>query len=218
MLFPEILKRLERRGSKRNVAGMARYGITSRARVLGVSVGTLRALAQQIGRDHALAAALWKQGWYESRMLAAFVDEPERVTVGQMNRWAGACDNWAICDTLCFHLFDRSPLAWGRLRPWAASPREFVKRAAFALIASLALHDKASPDQRFRALLPLVARGAKDPRNFVKKGVSWALRGIGHRSPALRRDALVLAQRLIATHDRTARWVGSDAVRDLKRG
>jgi len=212
---PEILGWLERRGSKRNVQGMARYGITTTRPIVGVSVATLRSLAKRLGRSHALALELWDAGWYESRMLAAFVDEPARVTRRQMQAWALDFDNWAICDTVCFHLFDKAPLAWSQVRPWARSPREFVKRAAFALVASLALHDKSAPDARFRPLLPLIARAASDDRNFVKKGVSWALRGIGRRGPVLRRAAVSLARRLARSNDPAARWVGRDALRDL---
>jgi 3-methyladenine DNA glycosylase AlkD len=215
MTTPQILAWLKRRGSQRNVRGMARYGITTTHPIVGVSVATLRQLAKRIGRRHALALELWDAGWYESRMLAALVDEPARVTRGQMRTWALDFDNWAICDTVCFHLFDKTPLAWEQVRSWARSPREFVKRAAFALLASLALHDTTTPDARFRAFLPLIARGASDDRNFVKKGVSWALRGIGRRGPGLRRAAVALARRLTGSPDAAARWVGRDALRDL---
>ena len=212
-----VLAWLKRHGSKRNVAGMARYGITSTAPVVGVSVGTLRSLAKRLGKDHDLAAELWDAGWYESRMLATLVDEPSRVTSRQMNAWAADFDNWAICDTACFHLFDKTPLAWGKAREWAKSPREFVKRASFALIASLALHDKTTPDSRFRSLLPLIERGATDDRNFVKKGVSWALRSLKRRGPRVRAAARALAQQLAQSDDPTKRWVGKDGLRDLTR-
>src|SRR5262245_16832603 len=134
MTLAEALAQLERRSSKRYAAGLARYAIATTDPVLGVPVGGIRAVGKLAGPDHALATALWKKGWYESRMLAACVAEPERVTVAQMNAWARAFDNWAVCDTACFHLWDRTPLAWGRVRVWAAAPREYVKRAAFALI------------------------------------------------------------------------------------
>ena len=213
----EIVAWLKRHGSKRNVAGMARYGITSSVPVAGVSVGTLRSLAKRLGRDHDLAAELWDAGWYESRMLATLVDEPGRVTRGQMNAWAADFDNWAICDTACFHLFDKTPMAWEKARQWARSPREFVKRGAFALIASLALHDKKVPDSRFRPFLPVIERGAADERNFVKKGVSWALRGVAKRSPGLKRAAVIVARRLARSAAPAARWVGKDALRELAR-
>jgi 3-methyladenine DNA glycosylase AlkD len=210
-----VLAWLKRHGSKRNVAGMARYGITSTLPVAGVSVGTLRSLAKRLGKDHDLAAELWDAGWYEARMLATLVDEPARVTRGQMNAWAAEFDNWAICDTACFHLFDKTPLAWDQARRWSRSPREFVKRASFALIASLALHDKTAPDSRFRPFLPLIERGAADERNFVKKGVSWALRGVGKRNRALKTAAVAVARRLVRSDDPAARWVGKDALREL---
>jgi len=211
-----VLAQLERRGSRRNRDGMARYGIVA-DQVFGVSVGTLRTLGKQLGRDHELALALWQSGWYEARMLTAFVDEPARVTPAQMDRWCRDFDNWAICDALCFHLFDKTPHAFGKVAQWAKRKDEFEKRAAFALLAALAAHDKAAADEAFLRSLPLVERAATDPRNFVKKGVSWALRGIGHRDAALHAAAVALAQRLAASPDATARWVGKDTLRDLLR-
>jgi 3-methyladenine DNA glycosylase AlkD len=210
----EVLAWLERRGTRRNVAGMARYGIVAR-RAFGVSMGTMQPLAKRIGRDHALAEALWTSGWYEGRIMAALIGDPARVTAAQMDAWAAEFENWADCDTVCFHLFDRTPFAFEKARRWAASPKEFVKRGGFALMACLALHDKASPDATFRAFLPLIEKGARDERNFVKKAVSWALRGIGRRSLALHAPARALADRLAASDDASCRWVGKDAAREL---
>jgi 3-methyladenine DNA glycosylase AlkD len=217
MTAAQVVAWIRRRGSARNVRGMARYGITSSLPVAGVSVGTLQQLARRLGRDHALALALWSAGWYESRMLAAFVDEPERVTRRQMDAWVKAFDNWAICDTICFHLFDRTPHAWAAVRRWSAARPEFVKRAAFALIASLAAHDKRAADARFRPLLPLMVRGASDERDLVRKGVSWGMRVTGRRSRGLHAAVMRAAERLAQSSDRGARWVGRDVLRDLAR-
>ena len=211
-----VLTWLERRGTKKNRDGMARYAIPS-DNAFGVSVADIRALGKRLGRNHELAAALWDTGWYEARMLTSFVDEPARVTPAQMDRWCRDFDNWAICDTLCFHLFDKTPHAWAKVEQWSDEREEFVKRAAFALLASLAGHDKHSGDDAFARCLPLIERAAPDERNFVKKGVSWALRGIGHRNPALHAAAVTLAQRLSASPQAAARWVGKDALRDLTR-
>ena len=156
-------------------------------------------------------------GWYEARMLTSFVDEVDRVTPSQMDRWCSDFDNWGICDTLCFHLFDRTPHAWSKVERWSSRRDEFVKRAAFALLASLALHDKASGDAPFLASLELVERASKDDRNFVKKGVNWALRSIGRRNDSLRSAAVVLSRRLAESTDAPARWIGKDALRDLTR-
>ena len=217
MTTADILLWLKRRGTRRNIDGMARYGIRA-AHVFGVSMATMKPLARRLRPNHDLALALWKSGWYEARILAVLIDDPARLTLAQMNAWTAGFDNWAICDTACMHLFDRSPLAWTRIRMWARSKHEFVKRAAFALIASLALHDPVAPDRRFLALLPLVQRAATDDRNFVKKGVNWALRSIGRRkNPALRTAALTLSKKLAASEDPTARWIGKDAVKDLSR-
>ena len=210
----EVLAWLERRGTRRNREGMARYGIVA-PKVFGVSVADLQHLAKRVGRSHDLAAGLWDTGWYEARMLTAFVDEPARVTSAQMDRWARDFDNWGICDTVCLHLFDRTPLAWKKVAPWSRRREEFVKRAAFALLAGLALHDKAATDAAFLRTLPLIERGAADERNFVKKGVSWALRVIGRRSRPLNTAAVALAARLAASDVRSERWVGRDAHREL---
>jgi 3-methyladenine DNA glycosylase AlkD len=195
-------------------AGMARYGIPS-DNAVGIPVGKLRAEGKRLGKSHALAAALWKSGSYEARMLATFVEDPAQVTPAQLDRWCRDFDNWAICDTACFHLFDRTPHAFGKVDEWAKSDKEFVKRAAFALLASLTLHDKQADQALFEHGLGLVERAAPDERNFVKKSVSWALRSIGRRSAALNRAAVAVAQRLAGSRDATSRWVGKDALREL---
>jgi len=210
----EILTWLERSGTRRNVEGMARYGIEAE-RAFGVTMGTLLTLRKRLGKDHALSLALWESGWYEARLLAALVGDPQRVTRRQMNAWAAGFENWADCDTVCFHLFDRTPFAWEKARQWAASPREFVKRAAFVLMACLALHDKAASDRQFLAFLPLIEKGARDERNFVKKGVNWALRAIGRRNLALNAAAVAVAKRLAVSEEASCRWVGKDALREM---
>ena len=216
MNTPDLLSWLERRGTRRNREGMARYGIVA-PKVFGVSVKDLQALGKRVGRDHALAQELWDTGWYEARMLAAFVGEPAKLTPAQMDRWAKDFDNWALCDTLCMHLFDRTPHAWKKAASWSKRDGEFVKRAGFALMASLALHDKRAEDAAFLPMLPLVQRGAADGRNFVKKGVSWALRSVGRRSLTLHTASIELAEKLSASNNAALRWVGKDALRDLNR-
>lgn len=178
-------------------------------------MGDIQRIAKRLGRDQALAQGLWGTGWYEARLLAAFVAEPARLTPAGMDRWARDFDNWAVCDTLCFHLFDRTPHAWAKVRQWSGRRAEFVRRAGFALLASLALHDKQAPDEAFLRLLPLAEAAAGDERNFVKKAVSWALRSVGRRNPRLRAEVTTLAERLRASADPVARWVGSDVLRDL---
>ena len=209
-----ILAWLERRGTKRNREGMARYGISA-SKVFGVSMATMQPLAKRLGRDHSLALALWDTGWYEARILTAFVDDPARVTAAQMDRWMRDFDNWAVCDTLCFKLFDRTPHAWRKVEQWSRRRDEFGKRASFALLASLALHDRQSGDAPFRRSLALVERAASDKRNFVKKGVNWALRAVGERNQALHAVAIEVARRLAESADPAPRWVGKDALRAL---
>lgn len=210
----EVVTWLERHGTKATRDGMARYAIPSE-RAFGVTVGALRAYAKKLGRDHELAQALWAEGHYESRMLACFLDDPSLVTPAQMNAWCRDFDNWAVCDTAAFHLFDRTPHCWKMVAAWAPRREEFVRRAAFALLASLALHDREADDALFLRLLPSVERAAPDERNFVKKGVSWALRSIGRRNAALHAPCVALSERLAASTQPGARWVGKDALREL---
>ena len=210
------LAQLKRSATKKTLSGMARYAIPS-DRAFGVSMSDMKQIAKSIGHDHALAAALWKTGWYEARMLATLIDDPAKVTVAQMDRWCRDFDSWAICDTACFALFDRSAHAWGRIAAWSGKREEFVKRGAFALLASVALHDKKCADRPFLDALRLIERAADDERNFVKKGVSWALRSMGHRNRALHEASLALAHELAGSEDGVARWVGKDVLRDLSR-
>jgi 3-methyladenine DNA glycosylase AlkD len=211
-----VIAQLTKLGTKRTRDGMERYGIPP-DNALGVPVGTLQKLAKQLGKNHELARALWDTGVYEARMLAAYVDEPDRVTSSQMDRWCNAFDSWAICDTVCFVLFDRTPHAWQKVVQWSGRRDEFAKRGAFALLACLALHDKRAGDESFMRCLPLLERAAADGRNFVKKAVSWALRSIGRRSFALHAATAETARRLAESTLPTERWVGKDALRDLLR-
>ena len=183
-----------------------RFGITGPTAdtSVGVSMTIHKRLAKQLGRDHELSLALWATGQYDAQMLACLLGDPALVTPAPMNLWRPAFDNWATCDTACFTLFDRSPHAYTRVPAWASSKHELQKRAAFALIASLALHDKKADDERFLPFLPIIEAAAEDPRNFVKKGVSWALRGIARR-PGARKPALALAKRLAASDIPAAR-------------
>ncbi|MFN0016938.1 MAG: DNA alkylation repair protein [Pirellulaceae bacterium] len=209
-----VIASLKRISSKKVRDGMARFAIPS-DKAFGVPVGMMRQMAKRLGGSHELAAGLWETGWYEGRMMAAFVDEPAEVTSEQMDRWCGLFDNWAICDTVCFHLFDRTPLAWKRLAPWSKLQEEFPRRGAFALLWGLTVHDKKTQDEPFLKGLKLIERAATDERNFVKKAVNMALRATGKRNPSLHAAAVETAQRLKASKDRTARWVGSDALREL---
>jgi len=209
------LKWLKGHSSKAIRDGMARYAIPS-DNAFGVTVANIRVLAGSLGRNHALAAALWDTGWYEARMLASFVDDPAHVTPSQMDRWCRDFDNWAICDTVCFALFDRTPYAWQKVAQWSGRRDEFVKRAAFALLWGLTAHDKRADDTPFVEGLLLVERAANDERNFVKKSVNMALRAIGKRSPALNAAALAVAKRLAQSEDASSRWVGNDALRELE--
>ncbi|MGO1070944.1 DNA alkylation repair protein [Lysobacter sp. CA199] len=194
--------------------GLARYAIPS-DRAFGVPMGSIQAIAKRSGRDHDLAAALWSSGWYEARLLASYVDDPAQVTAAQMDAWSRDFDNWAVCDTICFALFDRIPLAWRKIEQWAPRRDEYVRRAAFALLASKTVHDKAADDALFLRGLELIETHAGDERNFVKKAINWALRSIGKRNLALHRAAVATATRLAASEQSAPRWIGKDALREL---
>lgn len=214
MTVAAALASLEEMSTDRDRENLVRFGINP-PKAFGVSMRNIQVLAKRLGRSHELADALWKTGWYEARMLTAFVDEPARVTSAQMDRWCRDFDNWGICDTLCFKLFDQTPHAWAKVAKWNDRREEFVKRAAYALIASLSTHDKRSGNAPFEESLVFIERAATDERNFVMKGVSWALRGVGRRNAALNAAAVAVSRRLAARPEAAARWVGKGALREL---
>lgn len=207
-----VLAWLEGHASKATRDGMARYAIPADD-AIGVAMRDLKALGKLIGRNHPLALALWRTGRYEARILTAFVADPARLTPAEMDRWCKEFDNWAYCDTLAFHLFDRSPHAWAKVAAWSKKRGEFEKRAAFALLWSLALHDKTAPDARFHEGLALIEAAAGDDRNFVKKAVDMALRAVGRRNRALAAAAAAVAKRLEAAAAPSAQWIGKSALR-----
>ncbi len=205
---------LRRNSSQKVRDGMARYGLPT-DNALGVSVGTIQKLAKELGRDHELAVGLWETGVYEARLLVSFVGDPARLTADEMEQWCQECDNWGVVDTLCFKLFDQSPHAWKKVVPWSRQKGEFQKRAGVVLLACLAGHDQEASDAAFRRCLPAAERAASDERNFVKKGVSWALRMVGRRNAALHADALAIGERLAKSERPAERWIGRDVVREL---
>jgi len=211
-----VLAALKRAGTAKYRDGLARYAIVA-DNAYGVPVGRIQELAKPYRNDHDLALALWDSGIYDARMMASFVDDPAQVTVAQMNRWCGEFDNWAVCDTITFNLFDRTPHAIGRIEAWCDRKQELVKRGAFALLAAVALHDKAMDNATLLRTLPLCEAAATDARNFVKKGVSWAMRSLGVRNTELHTATIEVATRLAASKDATSRWVGKDVLRDLQR-
>ena len=205
---------LRRHRSKATLDGMARYAIPS-DHAYGVAMKDIKALGTVLGRNQPLAVALWATGVYEARMLASFVGDPERLTAVQMERWCKDFDNWAVCDAMSFNLFDRTAHAWTKVTQWSSRRHEFEKRAAFALLWSLTVHDKRAADEAFEQGLLLIEREAGDERHFVKKATNMALRAIGKRNRALNSAAVVVARRLAESNDATARWIGKDALREL---
>lgn len=213
MTAAEVVSRLTRMANPRNVAGMARFGIATKG-TLGISIYDLRPLAREIGLDHRLARQLWATGFHEARILAGFIEDPAQVTEAQMERWVRDFDSWDVCDQVT-EVFARTPYARRKIRAWARRDEEFVKRAAFAMIAELAWHAKSVPDKSFEPFFGLIKHAASDERNYVRKAVNWALRNIGKRNAALNRRAVAVAQELKARDSRAARWIASDALREL---
>jgi 3-methyladenine DNA glycosylase AlkD len=209
-----IIARLEALASPQDASGMARFGIRG-AYVLGVPVKTLRAIARETGRSHALAEALWASGIHEARILASIVAEPKRVDLAQMEQWVSDLDSWDLCDQCCTNLWVRTPFAREQALIWSERAEEFVKRAGFVLMVQVAGKHKQVPVELLRLYLVRAEREAQDERNFVKKAVSWAIRELGQRNVELNAAAIATSQRLQASDSRAARWVGSDALREL---
>lgn len=214
MQYREIITKLKSFSNPEAVAGMARFGIDI-SKAYGISAPTLRQLAKEIGTNHVLAQRLWASGIHEARILAALIDDPQLVTEAQMESWVKDFHSWDICDACCGNLFDKTPFAYRKAVEWSSRKEEFVKRAGFALMAYLAVHDKAAKDEVFLKFLPLIKRHAVDERNFVKKAVNWALRQIGKRSRSLNRAAIQTAKAIQKIDSKSARWVAADALREL---
>ena len=215
MTFNQVLKRLKAKSNPAAVRGMARFGITA-AKAYGWSTPAMKKLAREIGKNHDLAQRLWSTGILEARALAGLIDEKEKVTEAQMEAWAKDFDSWAVCDGTCLNLFRHTPFAYRKCREWSERQEEFVKRAAFALLACLAVSDKAADDRVFVHFLPILKKQAGDQRNFVRKAVNWALRQIGKRNPPLNRAAIKAAQQIRELGSPSARWIAADALRELR--
>jgi len=211
----DVLQKLKAKARPDQLDGMARFAIAGEGR-LGVPVPEMRKLAKEIGRNHTLAVKLWKTGIPDARILAGMIGEPDKLTEVQMEEWARDFESWDVCDQECMNLFEKSPLATKKIRDWAGRDEEFVKRAAFALIACLAWHDKNAGNDTFTDMFPVIKQGATDERNFVKKAVNWALRNIGKRNPGLNREAIRTAREIQRLDSRAARWIASDAIRELE--
>ena len=211
----DILEKLRGKARPDQLKGMARYGMAVEKR-LGISIPELRLLAKETGKDHRLALALWKTGIDDARILAAMIDDPQKLTEEQMEDWVKNINSWDVCDQVCMNLFEKSPLAWKKIRDWSVREEEFVKRTAFSLIACLAWHDKKTEDEKFIALFPVIGEGATDERNFVKKAVNWALRNMGKKNRKLNKEAIEVAKEIQRLNSKAARWIAADAIKELE--
>jgi len=211
----QIVDRLRSIGDPTTVEGMARFGIQS-SNSFGVSVPKLRILAREVGRDHLLAIRLWETGLHDARLLATMVDDPEEVTIEQMDKWVRDFHSWDVVDGSCGNLFDKTPFAVAKAKEWCKREEEFVKRAGFVLMAELAVHDKQAKDGLFLEFFPLIMGGASDERNFVKKAVNWSLRQIGKRNLKMNKAAVSTALKIQKMESGAAKWIASDALRELK--
>ncbi len=214
MTSKEIISILKSKTNHKNLEGMAHFGINT-SNAFGISIPNLKELAKRIGKNHSLAIELWKTGFHESRILACLIDEAGKVSEKQMNEWVMEFDSWDLCDQCCMNLFDKTKLAYKKIRQWTKAKEEFVKRAGFAIIASLAVHDKVAKDEIFMKFLSLIKNGSVDERNYVKKAVNWALRQIGKRNQKLNRSAIVTSKEIINFNSKSAQWIAKDALREL---
>jgi len=215
MTAEDILRKLKALSNERNRKGMARYGINTE-KAFGISIPPLRELAKKIGKDHKLALKLWASGYHEARILASFIDEPSSVTEKQMEEWVRDFNSWDLCDQCCGNLFDKTPFAYSKAFEWSSRDEEFVKRAGFVMMATLAVHDKKAENDQFLDFLPIITKESLDKRNFVRKAVNWALRQIGKRNLILNKEAIKTADEICKISSKTAKWIATDALRELR--
>ena len=211
----DVLKKLKSKARPDQLKGMARFGIKGEKR-LGVAVPDLRKVAKETGKNHKLALKLWKTGIPDAMILASMIDNPEDVTRQQMEHWVKDINSWDVCDQLCMNLLGKVSFKLNKINEWSKCQEEFVKRAAFALIACLAWHDKEAPDDLFVKLFPTIKKGATDERNFVKKAVNWALRNTGKRNLNLNKAAIRVAKEIQRMDSKAARWIAASAIRELE--
>jgi 3-methyladenine DNA glycosylase AlkD len=214
MTSAQVLKELKFLSNAKAIKGMARFGINI-DKAFGVSMPNVRALAKEIGKDHELAQELWKSGIHEARILAGLIDEPDKVLEKQMDRWVKDFNSWDVCDQVCFNLFDKTEFVFQKINEWSKREEEFVKRTGFALMASLAIHNKKISDKEFENFFPIIIREARDERNFVRKAVNWALRQIGKRNINLNKKAIKIAEQIQKIDSKSAKWIANDAIREL---
>jgi 3-methyladenine DNA glycosylase AlkD len=215
MEYKGLINKLKSMENQEKTKNMARFGINPKNN-LGISLYQLRPIAKKVGKDHKLALKLWDSGLHDARLLAVLVEDSSQVTKEQMNSWAKDFDSWDICDQACTNLFDMTPFAWQKVYEWAEREEEFVKRGAFSIIAGLAVHDKKARDEKFEKLFPLIKKHTIDDRNYVKKAVNWALRNIGKRNISLNKKAIKIAREIKKIDSRSAKWIASDAIRELE--
>ncbi len=214
ILYEKIIKKLKEHARPMNREAMERYGIKTE-NALGVSIPNIRKIAKEIGKNHDFALQLWKSEFKEAKILASMIDEPKLVTEKQMEKWVKDFDSWDLCDQCCSNLFDKTSFAYKKTVEWSSRKEEFVKRAGFVMMACLAVHNKKAEDKVFENFLPIIKRESDDERNFVKKAVNWALRQIGKRNIELNKKAIITAKEIYKKDSKSARWIASDAIREL---
>ncbi len=222
MIFDNIWSELEVLASHdpKDLAGMARFGINvDKAWV--IPIPKLRKLAKEIKKEpnrHELALELWASEIHEARILAGMIDDPKKVTEKQLEKWVKDFDSWDVCDQVCGNLFDQTKQAYQKAETWSKLPEEFVKRAGFVLMATLAVHDKKASDEPFINFFKIIKRESVDDRNFVRKAVNWALRSISKsRNTSLYQKGLEMAYEIKKIDNKTARWIANDAIRELEK-
>jgi len=212
----QLLTKLQSYRNPKNIAGMAKFGINP-DKTLGIPIPILRKLAVETGKDHKLAIELYKTGFHEAKILASMIDDYKLVTSNQMEDWVKDFDSWDVVDQICSNLFAKTDLVYDKINSWYRREEEFVKRSAFALMACLAVHNKKAPDSLFINFLPIIKKCSSDERNYVKKAVNWALRQIGKRNHHLNQEAINTAQEILNIDNKTAKWIASDAIRELTK-
>jgi len=181
---------------------------------LGISIWDLRKVAKELGKDQALAEALWQTGIREARLLAGYVADPATISEPTIEAWVADFNSWDIVDQVADVIW-LSPYGVKKAAEWSRRPEEFVKRAGFVIMAGLAV-EKGTTDNVLENFLPIIAREATDERNFVKKAVNWALRNIGKRNIALNKKAIRTAKQIAEIDNKAAKWIAKDALKELQ--
>jgi 3-methyladenine DNA glycosylase AlkD len=210
-----ILKNLKTMCSKDPVA-VAKVRQVPADQILGVSTRDIRTFAKSVGKNSALAEALWRTPYLETKALAILLIEPKTVSSELIDKWVHEIADWSTCDLFVKTVMVPCPDAVDWVVKWARQTKLYVKRAGLALMANLSLRAKTFDADTASTFCAIIEDAANDPRDHVRQATCWALREFGKSNSESHERACLIALNLIESEDPARVWVGRCAYRELE--